>query len=155
MGADNQAEKVIEQLNRRQREKELNEMTSLDLQTIRRKNVERQKDWDVSWNSAEWGNAAAGEMGEAIGAYLALLASNHLGLANNIAKKLIRIDASIRLELAGKPRKEYVADLASEMADVLTYLDLWAHCEGIDLAAAYKKTFNAKSDQIGSNVKFE
>jgi NTP pyrophosphatase (non-canonical NTP hydrolase) len=56
---------------------------------------------------------------------------------------------------SGIGRAELVKKLAAEMADVLTYLDLLADSQGVDLAAAYIETFNAKSDQIGSAVKFE
>lgn len=128
----------------------------LTLTEIRRKNVLRQKDWGVSWDVAQWANATAGEVGEMIGAYLALLVSKHTGEVSNLAKKIIRFDGNIRPQLAqGITREELVKKLAAEMADVLTYLDLLADSQGIDLAKAYMETFNAKSDQIGSTVKFE
>lgn len=115
--------------------------TGLDLAMLRKSNVLRcERDWKQplhSWNVAEWGNATAGEVGEAC----------------NVAKKMLRWDHNIRTELAGKPREEYKEDLASELADTLLYIDLWAASEGIDLGAAVRKAFNKKSEQIGSPVR--
>lgn len=113
----------------------------LDLANLRQANILRcERDWKHSlngWSVAEWGNAAAGEMGEAC----------------NIAKKMLRWDHNIRVELAGKTRDEYKEDLANEIADVLIYLDLWAASEGISLEDAVRKAFNNKSKEIGSEVK--
>ncbi|PWU21834.1 MAG: hypothetical protein C5B50_00695 [Verrucomicrobia bacterium] len=104
-----------------------------------------------SWSGAEWGNAAGGEGGESIGAFLALLAMHGLGSAQNIAKKILRF----RDGVAGnkKSKEEYLADLASEIAGTLIYLDLWAASQGIDLGKAVRDEFNKKSDEIGSTVK--
>lgn len=128
----------------------------LTLTELRRKNIQRQKDWATSWDAAQWGNATSGEVGEAIGAYLALLTAQHAGEADNLAKKIIRFDQNIAVQHKQNiPRAELVNRLAAEMADVLAYLDLWADSQGIDLAKAYIEKFNKKSDEIGSKVKFE
>lgn len=112
----------------------------LTLANLRVANVLRcTRDWKhdlKTWSVAEWGNATAGEVGEAC----------------NIAKKMLRWDHSIRTELAEKTRDEYKKDLAQEIADTLIYLDLWAASENIDLEEAVKNAFNNKSKEIGSNV---
>lgn len=88
-----------------------------------------------SWSVAEWGNATAGECGEAC----------------NVAKKILRF----RDDVAGnkKSKSELEAELGREIADVLIYADLWAASQGIDLEETITKTFNAKSDEIGSEYK--
>lgn len=113
----------------------------LTFSELRQKNVLRCKEdfgHDLSaWTVAEWGNAAAGEMGEAC----------------NVAKKMLRFRDGVRGNQAGKSRDEYRKDLASEIAGCLIYLDLWAASEGLSLAQIVKEEFNAKSDEIGSEVK--
>lgn len=105
---------------------------------LREINVTRCKNsWhtDLSdWSVAEWGNATAGECGEAC----------------NVAKKMLRLDKAMRPELADKTRDGYKQDLAQEIADTLIYLDLWAASEGIDLELAIRNAFNNKSVEIGS-----
>ena len=88
-----------------------------------------------SWSVAEWGNAAAGECGEAC----------------NVAKKMLRF----RDGVAGNKYslEEYKLMLASEIAGTLIYLDLWSASQGIDLAQAVVEEFNKKSDEIGSEIK--
>jgi NTP pyrophosphatase (non-canonical NTP hydrolase) len=85
-----------------------------------------------AWSVAEWGNATAGECGEAC----------------NIAKKILRF----RDGVVGnkKSQAEYVRDLASEIAGTLIYLDLWAASQNIDLEEAVKDEFNKKSEEIGA-----
>lgn len=88
-----------------------------------------------SWSVAEWGNATAGECGEAC----------------NIAKKILRFQDGI----AGnkKSKEEYIVDLATEIAGTLIYLDLWAASQGIDLGDAVVKEFNKKSVEIASDIR--
>ena len=88
-----------------------------------------------SWSVAEWGNATAGECGEAC----------------NVAKKILRF----RDNVAGnkKSKEEYIKDLSSEIAGTLIYLDLWAASQGINLAEAVIDEFNNKSNEIGSTIK--
>lgn len=114
---------------------------TLELSALRRKNVARCTDSAgfnhplSGWSVAEWGNATAGELGEAC----------------NLAKKLLRL----RDGIPGNKQtpEELKAMFASELADTLIYLDLWAASQGIDLAEAVVKTFNAKSSEIGSDIK--
>lgn len=112
----------------------------LSFTDIRAKNVLRsERDWKhklSDWSIAEWGNALAGECGEAC----------------NVMKKILRIDQNIRVELADKTREQYVEDLAEELADVFLYLDLTAAAAGIDLQQAIIRKFNKKSAQIGSSI---
>lgn len=112
----------------------------LSFSDIRAKNVLRsESDWKhklSDWSIAEWGNALAGECGEAC----------------NVMKKILRIDQNIRVELADKSREEYIAELAEELADVFLYLDLTAAAAGIDLEQSIVRKFNKKSKQIGSSI---
>lgn len=89
-----------------------------------------------SWSVAEWGNATAGELGEAC----------------NIAKKLLRFRDNIKGNDQNKTIENYKNELAREMADTLIYLDLWAASQGINLSEAVKNAFNNKSKEIGSNI---
>lgn len=89
-----------------------------------------------SWSVAEWGNAAAGELGEAC----------------NVAKKMLRFRDNVKGNQSGISRDDYKAKLAQELADTIIYIDLWAASEGIDLAQTVRDVFNAKSKEIGSDV---
>ena len=105
------------------------------------KNVQRCEDKQgfdhglAKWSIAEWTNAMAGECGEAC----------------NVAKKLIRIRDGVPGNK--KSREEYTADLAQEISDTVIYAVLAAAAAGIDLRAAIIKTFNDKSDDVGSAIK--
>jgi NTP pyrophosphatase (non-canonical NTP hydrolase) len=79
------------------------------------------------WLLSAWSNAVCGELGEAA----------------NIIKKIEREDMTL---------DEAREDLANELADVQTYLDLLAFRAGIDLGAATVKKFNAVSVRVGSDV---
>jgi NTP pyrophosphatase (non-canonical NTP hydrolase) len=95
--------------------------------TLRAANTARQKEWDPNDNItlAFRGNELAGETGEAC----------------NVIKKLERERMRIRGSRAS------VADLASELADVVICADLIAMHEGIDLDEAVCKKFNATSEK--------
>lgn len=100
-----------------------------------------------SWSAAEWGNATQGEAGEAVEILLALMAVRHLGLAGNLAKKMLRF----RDGVAGntQTREHYRRQLGKEIAGAVIYMDLWSASEGIDLAEAILDEFNSKSEEIG------
>jgi NTP pyrophosphatase (non-canonical NTP hydrolase) len=84
------------------------------------------------WTGADWGNAAAGEMGEAC----------------NVVKKLRRLD--VGHPGANDPGMlELVDQLGEEIADTVIYLDLLAQHYGIDLPAAIVAKFNAVSVREG------
>ena len=118
--------------------------TSLDLADLRKANLTRlplftnargepahaQPDGS-DWSLTDWYTAMAGEAGE-------------LG---NLIKKIRRGD------FGNDPDPATMDRVASEMADVLIYLDILAFRSGIDLAAAVIATFNAKSEQLGLPVK--
>lgn len=102
------------------------------LKKLRKAQLERQKLWDpgIKLDLSYFGNAAAGEMGEAC----------------NVIKKLERE----RLGLPGS--KANIDQLADELADVIIYLDLIAMKIGVDLETAIKNKFNKDSNKHGFNV---
>lgn len=79
------------------------------------------------WCLAQWANAVCGELGEAA----------------NIIKKIERGDKTL---------DEAREELANELADVQTYLDLLAFRAGIDLGEATIKKWNAVSERLGCNI---
>jgi NTP pyrophosphatase (non-canonical NTP hydrolase) len=97
--------------------------------TLEEANIARQLEWKNSdkLDLSYYGNAAAGEMGEAC----------------NVIKKLERE----RLGLDGS--RATVADLATELADVEVYVSLIAIKAGIDLKRATVDKFNATSKKLG------
>lgn len=88
-----------------------------------------------SWSLSDWFTATMGELGEAA----------------NVAKKLNRVRDGIpgNKETEGELRDK----LARELADVFIYLDLLAQSAGICLPAAIREVFNAKSDQLGCEIR--
>lgn len=87
-----------------------------------------------SWSLSDWFTATVGEFGEAA----------------NIAKKLNRVRDGI-------PGNKQTPDqlrhaLACEIADTFIYLDLLAQSQDIDLEAAVREAFNAKSREIGCSI---
>lgn len=76
-----------------------------------------------------WGNAMAGECGEAC----------------NVVKKIDRDGWSEELQLK----------LAKELADVVTYADLLAARYGIDLGHAVATKFNEVSERVGSELRLD
>jgi NTP pyrophosphatase (non-canonical NTP hydrolase) len=97
--------------------------------TLEQANIARQLEWKNSdkLDLSYFGNAAAGEMGEAC----------------NVVKKLERE----RLGLEGS--RATIADLATELADVVIYVSLLAIKSGIDLDRAIFEKFNATSEKLG------
>ena len=96
---------------------------------LRQANVNRQKEWpgndkaDVPFRALE----VAGEAGE---------------LAEKV-KKWLRAERGIKGSTAT------IADVASEMGDVLVALDLLANEMGINLGDAVREKFNATSEKYG------
>jgi len=82
------------------------------------------------WALSQWSNALCGELGEAA----------------NLIKKIERGDMTL---------DEARVDLADELADVLTYLDLLAHRAGINLADATIRKFNRVSARVSSPVRLQ
>lgn len=81
------------------------------------------------WALSQWSNALCGEVGE---------------LAN-IVKKIERGDFELD--------EWRVAALEDEVCDVLTYLDLFAHRAGINLAGAVVRKWNTVSAKIGCDLR--
>lgn len=81
----------------------------------------------TEWEAAHWMQALLGELGE---------------LAN-ISKKIDRGDFLLT---------DVQQDVADELADIQTYLDLLAAYFGIDLGKATVSKFNEVSKRIGSRV---
>lgn len=79
------------------------------------------------WKLSAWCNAVCGELGEAA----------------NIIKKIERGDFTL---------EEGRNDLANELADVVTYLDILAMRAGINLEQAVIDKFNEVSERVNANV---
>lgn len=80
------------------------------------------------WSDSDWLMAVTGELGEFA----------------NLRKKVLRGDV---------PMAEAHTQLAHELADVVTYLDILAFRMGIDLGAAVREKFNVVSARVGADVK--
>ena len=122
-------------------------MSDLRLSALRRANVARLPEFrdrkgrvchvpiegqppGYDWSLSQWSNAVCGELGEAA----------------NIVKKIERGDMTL---------DEARADLADELCDVLTYLDILAHRAGIDLSDATIRKWNRVSERVGSAVRLD
>lgn len=104
----------------------------LSFRTLREANVKRlasakYKNCEARWEPAHWMQATVGELGE---------------LAN-LLKKVDRGDFTLDAARA---------DIAKELADVQTYLDILALKVGVDLGRATIDKFNEVSARIGSPV---
>lgn len=122
----------------------------VDLTYMRAQNVSRLARWhgdDDDWNLADWSNAMCGEAGEAA----------------NVVKKMRRTESELWARQlypgdSGHPvadapapqaRELLRAQLANELADVVTYCDLLAHHAGINLSEAIARKFNRVSEAQG------
>jgi NTP pyrophosphatase (non-canonical NTP hydrolase) len=81
-----------------------------------------------AWTPAQWLQAVVGELGEYA----------------NLRKKVERGDLSM---------EEARPMLASELADVATYLDILAESVGVDLGAAVVEKWNEVSARVGSPLR--
>lgn len=105
---------------------------------LRAANVARQSDIDAPNRPlVYWGNALAGEVGEAC----------------NFIKKLARIDTSN--PAYEKQGGEWVLGLIKELGDIQVYLDLLANELGVDLGAVVRAKFNEVSARYQSPVRLE
>jgi NTP pyrophosphatase (non-canonical NTP hydrolase) len=88
-----------------------------------------------SWSLSDWFLAVTGELGEAA----------------NVGKKLNRI----RDDIPGnkETHEELQAAIRGEIADTFIYLDLLAQRLGFDLGDAVREKFNAKSAEIGCDIR--
>lgn len=101
---------------------------------------------DNAWTGGDWGNAFGGEVGEAVEAFLFLVAAT--GRAENLVKKLRRSEEDM-VGVLDLPPDGLRENLGEELADVFLYMDLLATKYGIDLAGAIVKKFNKVSELQG------
>lgn len=87
------------------------------------------------WSLGDWGNAMAGECGEAC----------------NFVKKLRRIECGGRGNAGDILRLRDA--IGKELGDVIAYADLLAQAIGLDLGTIVRAKFNEISDRVGSPVK--
>lgn len=116
--------------------------SALTFSRLREQNLSRVQRWHPGfpkeygdsdgWTGGDWGNAMAGEAGEAC----------------NIIKKLRRAEEGFKGVL-DKPSDGLKEALALELADLVTYADLVAAFYGIDLGEAVARKFNAVSELQG------
>lgn len=107
----------------------------LTFRQLRKANIDRdcnEGGWHEigNWTLADWSVAVAGEVGEML----------------NVIKKIKRGDFTL---------DQVRGDIADELADILTYLDLLANCAEIDVQEALIKKFNEVSNRIGSKIKLQ
>lgn len=106
---------------------------ALTFDAFRRANVARCLKWHpagiASWSPSDWLTAVTGELGE--------LAS------------LLKMRNRERDGLPGNKFSPTDKQIADELADVLTYLDLLAEVLGVDLGAATVTKFNEVSKRVG------
>jgi NTP pyrophosphatase (non-canonical NTP hydrolase) len=106
---------------------------SLTFANFREANVTRCKKWHPdgieSWSSSDWITAVMGELGE--------LAS------------LLKMRNRERDGLVGNKFSPTDQQIADEIADTFTYLDVLAHVLGVDLGQAVAEKFNRISERSG------
>jgi NTP pyrophosphatase (non-canonical NTP hydrolase) len=109
------------------------EPVSLTFDAFRKANVTRCIKWHPqgieSWSASDWLTAITGELGE--------LAS------------LLKMRNRERDGLPGNKFSPTDKQVADEIADVLTYLDLLAAMLGVDLGQAAANKFNEVSERVG------
>lgn len=107
--------------------------TALTFDAFRRANVARCLKWHPagieSWSASDWLTAVTGELGE--------LAS------------LLKMRNRERDGLPGNKFSPSQKQIADELADVLTYLDLLAEALGVNLGRAAVEKFNEVSERVG------
>lgn len=94
------------------------------------------------WSLGDWMTAVVGEVGEAA----------------NLIKKVARGDMTLDTVLKTNPDDSTVTvrdELAHELADVQTYLDILAFRAGIDLGDATIRKFNIVSQRVGSGIRIQ
>ncbi len=108
-------------------------MSDLTFAAFRRANVIRCMKWHPegidSWSPSDWMTAVTGELGE-LASLLKMRNRERDGLPGN----------------KFSPTKKQIAD---ELADVFTYLDLLAEVLGVDLDHAVANKFNEVSERVG------
>lgn len=105
----------------------------LTFKQLREANISRCARWNADgvdgWSLAEYATAAAEELGEVCG----------------VIKRLTRLrDGMVG---TSKTAEEYAGELAHEIADTVTYLDILAARAGVDLGKAVAEKFNIVSNR--------
>jgi NTP pyrophosphatase (non-canonical NTP hydrolase) len=112
---------------------------TLTFDAFRAANVARCAKWHPagikSWSPSDWLTAVTGELGE--------LAS------------LLKMRNRERDGLPGNKFSPTQKQIADELADVVTYLDLLAHVLGVDLGRAAAEKFNEVSERVGFSDRIE
>jgi NTP pyrophosphatase (non-canonical NTP hydrolase) len=98
-----------------------------------------------SWSLSDWYAALAGEVGELLEAAYAVAA--RCGKVGDLVKKLNRV----RDQMTGNKVEPAALReaMASEVADVYLYLDLFCIAAGIDIEVAVRTKFNEVSERVG------
>ena len=108
-------------------------MSELTFDAFREANVARCLRWHPagieSWSASDWMTAIVGELGE--------------------AASLIKMRNRERDGLVGNKFSPTQEQIAKELADVVTYVDLMAAAQGIDLGRAIAQKFNEVSKRNG------
>ena len=108
----------------------------LSMQYFQKVNAERAAAWHEGgqdWSLADWGNAMAGECGEAC----------------NVIKKMRRIETGVLGNINEGGWQELRSQLGLELADTVTYAFLTATHLDIDLGAYVGLKFNKVSSKQG------
>lgn len=119
-------------------------MTPLKFEDLRIANLERCESSTGfahqlnTWLPSQWSNAMAGECGEVC----------------NLTKKMDRLTDGTRGNKEADSKMEVLGEkIILEIGDVIIYADLLARRLGLTLEECVQKSFNNKSDEIGSPVK--
>lgn len=111
----------------------MSNQTFLTFKYFRQANRKRCIKWHPegihSWSASDWLTAVTGELGE--------------------LSSLIKMKNRERDGLPGNKFSPTKQQIAEEVADVVTYIDLLAEYYGIDLDDALIKKFNEVSDRLG------
>lgn len=106
----------------------------MHLRTVQAINADRAVQWhqeqDAPWSLGDWGNAMAGECGEAC----------------NVIKKIRRIECGLKPPDNLEALREH---LGEELADTMLYLLLVAENAGINMEEALRAKFNKVSEREG------
>lgn len=101
----------------------------------------------TEFTALETAGAIGGEMGETAEVFLAFVIA--VGKMQNTAKKIRRAELGLVGNKIGEDMDTLRLQLAKELADVFHYSIILSNDLKLDLWAAIRETFNAKSEQLG------
>lgn len=139
----------------------------LDFDELRRINVRRCEEVFHplnSWTPAEWATAMGGECGEALNftKKLKRMTEKDTPFAlrrfrgHSMSDRPCSLCGDDGCHLPAKVRTEKedtIREIGKELADVITYADLFAASLGINLGEVVREKFNEVSARYGSNIK--